>query len=284
MTSNDVSHQPAAHYDRVHEAWRLIMGSEFHYGVFATPETPLGEATAALTALMVDGAQPRAGDRLLDVGCGTGHQSCALVDEYGVRALGITTSEEGVAAATALAADRGLADARFEVRDGTANGLPDASFDVVWVLESSHLMRDRAALLSECARVLAPGGRMVLCDIIRKREIPFREVRDRKEELATLRRAFGDAHMQPLASYTSALEELGLTVTGSHDITEPTLPTFTAWRANCAAHRAELVELIGAEAVDDYVRACDILEGFWRDGTLGYGMLSAAKASAPTPT
>ena len=28
---------PAAHYDRVHRAWRLIMGEEFHYGCFASP-------------------------------------------------------------------------------------------------------------------------------------------------------------------------------------------------------------------------------------------------------
>jgi 27-O-demethylrifamycin SV methyltransferase len=271
------SHEPAAHYNRVHEAWRLIMGEEFHYGYFASPETPLDVATGALTARMLDGAVIVPGDRVLDVGCGTGRQSCDLAEKHGARVLGITTSDSGVAAANELARERGLPDARFENRDGTDNGLPDASFDVVWVLESSHLMRDREALLSECARVLAPGGRIVLCDLIRRREIPFLEVRDRREDFATLRAAFGDAHMLPLEYYTSTLTELGLVVTDSTDITEETLPTFAAWRANVEQHESTLLDLLGQQGVDDFVRSTHILETFWRDHTFGYGILSAAR-------
>ena len=152
------NYQPAAHYDHVHSAWRLIMGEEFHYGFFAVPETPLELATAALTDQMLVRAGIRAGDRVLDVGCGTGRQACDLAASLGATVLGITTSAGGVAAARALASGLGLDGARFEQRDGTDNGLPVGAFDVAWVLESSHLMRDRRALLSECARVLAPGG------------------------------------------------------------------------------------------------------------------------------
>ena len=274
---SEPSYEPAAHYDRVHEAWRLILGEEFHYGVFATPHTPLPEATAALTAQMRAWARIAAGDRVLDVGCGTGRQSCDLAQDLTARVLGITTSETGVAAATALAAARGLADARFELRDGTANGLPDATFDVVWALESSHLMRDRRALLSECVRVLAPGGRLVLCDIIRRREIPFAEVRARRHDFATLRTVFGDAHMEPLDQYTATLRGLGMTIEHCEDITAPTFPTFAAWRANIAAHEAELERLLGAVRVEQFGRATEILEAFWTGGTLGYGILAAAK-------
>jgi 27-O-demethylrifamycin SV methyltransferase len=273
------THEPAAHYDRVHSAWRLIMGEEFHYGFFATPETPLPQATAALTHLMLDRARIATHDRVLDVGCGTGRQSCDLAATHGARVLGITTSASGVEAASALAAERQLGDVRFEQRDGTSNELPDASFDVAWVLESSHLMRDRPALLAECARVLAPGGRLVLCDIIRKREIPFREVRDRREDFAVLRAAFGDAHMEPLASYISILGALGLTVTESMDISTETLPTFAAWRANVEAHRPAVEDLLGKRGVDDFVGATEILESFWHDETLGYGILAACRPS-----
>jgi len=271
------SHEPAAHYNRVHAAWRLIMGEEFHYGYFATPETPLDVATSALTNQMLDRAVIAPDDRVLDVGCGTGRQACDLAEKHGAQVLGITTSDSGVEAARALAEERGLPGARFENRDGTSNGLPDGSFDVAWVLESSHLMRDRRALLSECARVLAPGGRLVLCDIIRRREIPFLEVRSRRDDFAILRAAFGDAHMHPLDSYTATLEELGLTVKDSTDITTETLPTFAAWRANVEQHEQTLLELLGQEGVDDFVRSTHILEAFWLDDTLGYGILAAAK-------
>lgn len=272
------SHAPAAHYDRVHSAWRLIMGEEFHYGYFAEPDAALERATAALTEQMVERAGIAAGDRVLDIGCGTGRQSCDLAAGLGASVLGITTSGSGVAAATGHAAERGIAGARFEQRDGTDNGLADAQFDVTWALESSHLMRDRRALLRECVRVLAPGGRLVLCDIIRKREIPFAEVRARRQEFATLRAAFGDAHMEPLAQYASVLEELGMTMTDCTDISVPTLPTFAAWRANVQAHASAVLALLGEQGVDDFVQATHILEGMWREDTLGYGILAAVKA------
>lgn len=270
-------YDPAAHYDHVHRAWRLIMGQEFHYGYFETPDTPLETATAALTGHMLERAKISAGDRVLDVGCGTGQQSCDLAAGHEATVLGITTSTEGVAAATALAAERRLDSAQFEERDGTANGLADDSFDVAWVLESSHLMRDRKALLSECARVLRAGGRIVLCDIVRKREIPFPEVRARREDFATLRAAFGDAHMEPLASYEATLRELGMTVTDCSDISTPTLPTFAAWRANVGSHEPALRGLLGDQGVADFVQGTHILQDFWNDDTLGYGILAAVK-------
>jgi 27-O-demethylrifamycin SV methyltransferase len=269
---------PAAHYDRVHRAWELIMGEEFHYGFFASAATPLEQATQALTGSMLERAAIGAGDRVLDVGCGTGRQACDLAAVLGASVLGITTSASGVAAGTRLAADRDLEGARFEQRDGTDNGLEDGFFDVVWVLESSHLMREKAALLGECVRVLAPGGRIALCDIVRKREIPFLEVRRRREDFALLRRAFGDAHMEPLDDYAATLNDLGMTITDATDISLSTLPTFAAWRANVDAHEDRLHDLIGAQGLTDFVESTHVLEAFWKDETLGYGILAAVKA------
>lgn len=273
------SHEPSAHYDYVHRAWGLIMGQEYHYGYFATPDIPLEQATLALTDEMRELAGVAAGCRILDVGCGTGLQACELAANFGASVLGITTSETGVAAANELAEARQLVRARFERRDGTDTGLTSDLFDVVWVLESSHLMRDKGSLLRECTRVLVPGGRLVLCDIIRKRDVPFLEVRERRHEFSTLRAAFGDAHMEPLQLYVSILEECGMTVTESRDISAPTLPTLPAWRANVEAHEGVLRELLGERGVADFVESTHILEAFWRDETLGYGILAAAKGS-----
>jgi 27-O-demethylrifamycin SV methyltransferase len=271
------AHDPAVHYDRAHAAWRLIMGEEFHYGYFEHPRVALERATAVLTEQMIEAARIATGERILDIGCGTGHQACELAERFGASVLGITTSAGGVEAATELAARRGISQVRFERRDGTDNGLADESFDLAWALESSHLMRDRAALLGECARVLVPGGRLVLCDIVRKREIPFPELRSRVDEFATLRAAFGDAHMEPLEDYAASLRRLGMSVTRCEDITEPTRPTFSAWRGNIAAHAEELRTLLPPRGVQELVTATHILEAFWQDGTLGYGILAALK-------
>ena len=271
-------YDPAGHYDRVTQAWRLLLGDELHYGVFETGDEPLHEATAALTERMIGAAALSAGQDVLDVGCGTGTQACALASRFGVSVLGITTSEVGVELARARVAATGLTElVSFQVADGTDNGLADESFDRVWVLESSHLMRERERLISECARVLRPHGRMVLCDIIRRREIPFAELRERREDFVTLRTAFGDARMEPLALYAELARSRGLYVEVAEDLTELTLPTFARWRDNAQAHREEVAATLGRDGFDAFVRSADLLEGFWLDGTFGYGLLAAVK-------
>ena len=102
--------EPAAHYDRVTDAWGLLLGHELHYGVFNQGVEPLAEATRALTQRMVDGLRAEPGQRVLDVGCGTGAPACDLAESLGVEVLGITTSEVGVEAARARAQQRGVAD------------------------------------------------------------------------------------------------------------------------------------------------------------------------------
>ncbi|MGH8961048.1 MAG: SAM-dependent methyltransferase [Jatrophihabitantaceae bacterium] len=270
-------YDPAEHYDRVTEAWSLLLGDELHYGVFEAGDEPLSTATANLTRRMIDAADLTHGLRVLDVGCGSGAPACRLAAEFGVDVVGITTSEVGVAAARERAAAAGLRGVTFVQRDGTDNRFPDSTFDRVWVLESAHLMRERERLIAECARVLRPGGRLVLCDLIRHREIPFAEVRERRAEFLTLRVAFGDAHFEPLAFYVDAAASQGLAVDTAEDLTTATLATFDRWRANARAHSVEVSGAIGPAGLAAFERSCEILEAFWRDATFGYGLLAAGK-------
>jgi 27-O-demethylrifamycin SV methyltransferase len=272
------NYTPAAHYDRVTEAWGLLLGEELHYGFFRSGDEDLPTATAALTTRMIEAAQLEAGQRVLDVGCGTGAPARRLARDHGVEVLGITTSEVGVAVAGERARADGLDAVSFEVRDGTDNGLPTASFDRVWVMESSHLMPDRPAVLAEGARVLRPGGRLVLCDIVRRREIPFAELRDRRREFAVLRAAFGAARMDPLPEYAAYAQAAGLTDVECVDITAETLPTFDRWQDNVHRYRRPAEEILGEQSVAEFEDSLGILRRFWQDGTLGYGLLSAARA------
>jgi 27-O-demethylrifamycin SV methyltransferase len=270
-------YEPAAHYDRVTEAWGLLLGDELHWGVFRTGDESLEEATGELTTRMIQAAQLAPGQRVLDVGCGSGAPARRLATEHGVEVLGITTSQIGVETATVESARLSVAGVMFEQRDGTDNGLPDASFDRAWVLESSHLMPDRRGLISECARVLKPGGRIALCDLIRRRDIPFAELKERRDDFAVLRAAFGAARMDTLQMYAELMEEAGLVVDQVVDITAETLPTLDRWRSTADEHREAVVQLLGQESLDTFEDSLGILEGFWRDGTLGYGLISAAK-------
>lgn len=275
---SDLTYDPASHYDRVTRAWGLLLGSELHYGSFETGHEDLGTATAALTERMVEAAEIRAGVSVLDVGCGTGAPACRL-GGLGAIVTGITTSEVGVIEARRRAKREGLDNRlRFEVRDGTDNRYPDASFERVWVLESSHLMRDKRRLIDECSRVLQTGGRLALCDIILKRELPFDEVRRLLGPLTLLRDVFGDAHMESLVNYAAECAARGLLVERQEDLTDSTRPTFERWSDNAHRHRDAVVEDLGEDGWSRFIRACEVLAEFWDDGTLGYGLVAAVKA------
>ena len=272
----DVGYDPATHYDRVTRAWGLLLGAELHYGVFDTADTPLEPATARLTDLMIEAADLAPGLRLLDVGCGSGTQSCRLAEDYGLEVLGITTSQVGIDESRARARSKGISTATFELRDATANGLPDDTFDRVWALESSHLMPDRTAFVSEASRVLRPGGRFVMCDIVRLREIGFSELRRRRDEFALLRAVFGSARMDSIDTYSSAARAHGLVVDHVLDLSAATYPTFARWRENLELHVDAVTTALGAQGVDEFAGSLDVLEGLWQEQTLGYALLSAA--------
>jgi 27-O-demethylrifamycin SV methyltransferase len=256
----------------------MLLGEELHYGVFEDESEELSVATGRLTAAMEDAAALSAGLEVLDVGCGTGAPACHLAAQHEVRVTGITTSVEGVQAATERAAAARLEQrTTFLVRDGMDNGFPDGSFDRTWVLESSHLMRDRGALIAECARVLRPGGRIVLCDIVLRRAMDLAEVRRLRKPLMLLRDVFGDARMEPVAEYARLAEDNGLDVLETVDLTAATRPTFDRWRENAELHRADAIELLGEADWQRFVDSCDVLRGFWDDGTLGYGLIAAVK-------
>lgn len=282
---SDFSYNAAKHYDRVTDAWGLLLGPELHYGVFVTGDEHLLAATGRLTDVMIDAADIAPGVEILDVGCGTGAPACRLATEHDVHVVGITTSDAGVLAARQRAADVGVEHrVAFECRDGMDNGLPDASFDRVWVLESSHLMRQRDRLMAECSRVLRPGGILALCDIMLRRPIPFEEVRRLRQPLSLLRAVFGDARMEALGTYADLARQNELVVNEQRDLTAGTRPTFARWRENAERHRESVIARLTEQDWRRFVDACDVLEGFWDDGTLGYGLLVASKPERPTST
>ncbi len=108
-------------------------------------------------------AQPAA--HALDAGCGAGHTAAAIAPYAGqVTAFDLTdTMLEQV---NRLAAERGLTN--ITTRQGDVETLPfdDATFDLVVSRYSAHHWPHPATALQEIARVLQPGGRFILSDIV----------------------------------------------------------------------------------------------------------------------
>lgn len=126
--------------------------------------TSLGTITEAIEQrLILDLADGLAGVRLLDAGCGDGALACAAAAR-GAEATGVDPDPAMLAAAQARVAQAGL---QATFREGRVEQLPfpDASFDLVVSVTVLCFVDDAAAAVREMARVLRPGGRLVLGEL-----------------------------------------------------------------------------------------------------------------------
>ena len=118
-----------------------------------------GEVEAALVDIIA-AADPR---DLLDIGTGTGRMLEILAPRV-ERALGIDQSREMLAVARVNLERAGLENGLVRLGDMYQLALPDASFDAVVVHQVLHYADRPAAVIAEAARVLRPGGILVLVD------------------------------------------------------------------------------------------------------------------------
>jgi ubiquinone/menaquinone biosynthesis C-methylase UbiE len=124
--------------------------------------------TEVLDAL-ADIAGVRRGHHVLDVCSGVGGPSRWLAHRRGCRVTGLDFTESRVEAAKRLSQRVRLDHlVDFVHGDATAMPLPASRYDVVIGQESWLHIPDKAALISECVRVLKPGGAIAFTDIVVK--------------------------------------------------------------------------------------------------------------------
>ena len=104
-----------------------------------------------------------ADDVVLDLGCGLGGPGRFLIDTFGCSIVGIDLLPLRIELAQSLAELTHTNDrATYRVADATALDFDTASFAQVWMLDVGIHIRDKHALFSEIARVLEPGGLLVM--------------------------------------------------------------------------------------------------------------------------
>ncbi|WP_282607950.1 class I SAM-dependent methyltransferase [Pelagibius sp. Alg239-R121] len=105
---------------------------------------------------------------VLDIGCGLGGPARFAADYYGCKVAGVDLTEDYVTAGRVLCNWVGLSD-KVSLRQGSALNMPlvDGTFDAAYMMHVGMNIADKAALCSEVYRLLRPGARFGIYDVMR---------------------------------------------------------------------------------------------------------------------
>lgn len=136
------------------------------------PEAAIGSFAGTGNPFSLGALRP--GERIVDIGSGAGLDSLIAAKMVGPdgRVIGVDMTPAMLAKARRAAAEAGLANVEFREGYGEALPVPDGWADVVISNGVLNLMPDKAAALAEMARVLKPGGRLQIGDILVQRAVP----------------------------------------------------------------------------------------------------------------
>ena len=152
---------------------------------------------------MASFAKISAKDQVLDAGCGIGGSSIFLAKEIGCTVVGITLSEAQVKSAQNNARKNQVSElVSFQKEDYRATSFPDASFDVIWALESAVYDPQKSDFLKEAARLLKPGGRLIMGEYLKQ------EVKMSKKEEAIFTKWLHSWAMTDLSTLSLIKEKL----------------------------------------------------------------------------
>ncbi|MFI1620152.1 class I SAM-dependent methyltransferase [Streptomyces lydicus] len=231
------------HYDVGNDFYALVLGPSMVYSCayWESPDASLEDAQRDKLDLICRKLALKEGQRLLDVGCGWGSMVLHAAREYGVRAVGITLSEEQATFARKRIAEAGLAD-RIEIRVQDYREIKDEPFDAISSIGmAEHVGRDRyAEYASALYALLRPGGRLLNHQIARR---PLADEETYRVDDFIDRYVFPDGELAPVGRTVAQLEEAGFEVRDVEGIREHYALTLRQWVANLEKHWDEAARL-----------------------------------------
>ena len=256
----------------------LVLGDSLAYQVAALgPAGPRDLAEGQRLALerTCTALGLRAGDRLLDLGCGWGALLVHAAVQYGVRAVGVTLSRDQAETARKRAADAGVGD-QVDVRVQSWRDVGDGPYDAVAAVDAAGLVGAGAwpELAQRVHDQLAPGGRVLLEQVLR------RPGASRPGAAFTAAYVLPDRALPTLAELVDGLEVADLEVRRLESLREEFAATVRRWAASLATHRSRAEVVAGAGRVRAWeaflagsVVAADT-------GALGVGQILAVRRHA----
>jgi ubiquinone/menaquinone biosynthesis C-methylase UbiE len=265
---SDVVRETQEYYDGpADEIYRLLWRDNVHMGTWESGVETLQEAMELTNARMAELAGIRADSRVLDVGCGYGETAFHLARERGCEVVGINISNKELELARERTPGSGVA-GKVAFEYGDFHELPfDAErFDVVWSQEAFLHGADKRQILRECHRVLRPGGRLVVSDLLINGDVSDQERRQIHARVKS-------PEMWDAASYAEGLRDAGFDVELQQAWDDNVAPTYQAVLEGLEANRVALEERgVSRERLDDTARALALWVESGRAGKIGQGL------------
>jgi microcystin synthetase protein McyJ len=216
--------------------------------------TTHAEACMAMAQLLGEAAELGPGDHILDAGFGYGDQDLYWLERFEVNRLtGINVTPVQVDLAKARASSRGVS-SRADFHVGSAVVLPFAanSFDKVVSLEAAFHFSTREQFFREAFRVLRPGGRLAVADMI---PLPGEKWRSLGKALRRRIAAIPDHNMYDRHAYTGKLHSVGFTGIRVNSIRSHVYPGFAKCLSLSASHRLD-INVPDVHLTDREIRDC----------------------------
>lgn len=225
----------AAIADYYNNNTRLFLGlggsgdvAAIHRAIWAPGVTNKAEAFNYLNVCVANALQPclqlteGSQAQLLDLGCGVGGTSTWLAQALDANVTGITISSEQQKLATERAARLGL-DNQVRFFQGDFAAMPDLeSSDAAYAIESFVHASDAGDFFSMAARLVKPGGRLVICDDFLSPQINAREKADADAWIRRFQRGWHLNNLVTADQAVAAASEQGFDVLESHDLSAHT--------------------------------------------------------------
>lgn len=183
-------------------------------------------AAEALVDVLADAARIKPGDHVLDAGCGFGDQDAHIARTRNpARLVAVNVTKLQVEEARIRNAAEGV---EYVHASATATGQPDAIFDAVISLEAAFHFDTRADFLREAWRLLRPGGRLGIIDMLpieRDGRVDTGGIRGAMERWST---QVPGANVYGVTRYRQILAETGFTEIAIQSIRDQVFPSFMA--------------------------------------------------------
>ena len=154
------------------DAWGMDQNMQLNLGIWNKNTKKLSEALVNLNNEMIEVAQLKKSDHVLDAGCGVGGTLIHFAKQIGCTGIGITLTPHQAEKANENSIREGVAHlVTFQVMDYCNTTFKDESFTLITGMESICYAEPKMAFLQEAKRLLKPGGRIALAENLQGKDI-----------------------------------------------------------------------------------------------------------------